>query len=147
MKKKLIALSLMMAASAQAREIKVFDKSVYELGYNPYISQEFVVNEDLGRAWIEVTVSDNDPDSSADEYRVKVEGLSYDKTIQSVVLEYEGQLVTCATFKVRGRSIFRHRLLVLNERCRFRGAWKEIIYDDGFEMKKTSKYQIDLVVE
>lgn len=146
MKNLIIAISLVFVATAQAGEIKVFDKSVYELGYSANVSQKFVVNEEMGRAWIEVT-SSNDPEATPDEYRIKVEGLSYDKTTQSVMLEHEGQLVTCATFKVRGRSIFRQRNLELSERCAFRGVWKEITYDDGFEMKKTSKYQIFLVVE
>jgi len=31
--------------------------------------------------------------------------------------------------------------------CKFEGRWRTVTYDDGFEMKKTTKYEVFLIVE
>lgn len=147
MKKILVAISMLIIGSATASEIKIFDKSVYEIGYTNNINQSFVINEELGRAWVEVDVADLDPESMGSTYRVKVEGLSYDKASSSVLLQHEGQIVTCATFKTQGILIFKTKVLKMSDRCAFKSGWRKFSYDDGFEIKQAEKYKIVLEVE
>jgi hypothetical protein len=147
MKSLLLGMSMLMMGSAFAGEITVFDKSWYEIGNDATVSQEFMVNEEMGRAWIEFSASDRDPDSSSIEFRTKVDGLSFDANTSSVVLDHEGQIVTCAKVVTKGRSIFSSRVVKPTGRCTFKGAWRTIIYDDGYEMKKTYKYTIKMIVE
>lgn len=147
MKMILVAVSALMLSTAFAGEVKIFNKSIYEIGYSRSITPSFVINEELGRAWVEVDVADQDPESMGSTYRVKVEGLSYDKNSSSVVIEHEGEVVTCAEMKSRGRSVFRTTYLKMSERCSFKGEWKTITYDDGFEIKKTQKYNIVLIIK
>lgn len=147
MKNLLLSISILMMGTAFAGEITVFDKSWYEIGYNVSVSQEFVVNEEMGRAWIEISVSDTDPESSSTEFRTKVDGLSFDTETSSIVLDHEGQIVTCANVITKGRSVFRTRVVRPTGRCSFKGAWRKITYDDGFEMKDTYRYSIKMIVE
>lgn len=147
MRKIFVAISMLVVGSAFASEIKIFDKSMYEIGYTRSINPSFVINEELGRAWVEVDVADIDPESMGSTYRVKVEGLSYDKTTSSVLLEVEGEVITCAVMRTYGRSIFRTRNLKMSDRCSFKGDWRKITYDDGFEIKQTEKYKIVLVTK
>lgn len=146
MKNLLLVVSMFMMGSAFAGEITVFDKSSYEIGYNVTVSQEFVVNEEMGRAWIEFSVSDSDPDSTSDEYRTKLDGLSFDTNTSSIVLEHEGQLVTCANVVTKGRSVFKTRVIKPTGNCAFKGEWRTIVYDDGYEMKKTHRYSVKMIV-
>lgn len=147
MKTLLVAISMLVIGSVHAGEVKIFDKSIYEIGYAPSITPNFVLNEELGRAWVEVTVSNSDPEAESDVYRVKVPELSFDKTDSAVVIQHEGQLVTCANIVTTGRSIFRQRVIKMSDRCKFKGQWRKITYDDGFEIKQTEKYSIVLVIE
>jgi hypothetical protein len=147
MKKILVAISMLIVGSAFAGEIQVFDKSIYEIGYSNSIQPSFVINEELGRVWVEVDVADQDPDSLGSTYRVKIEGLSYDKATSSVLVEHEGEVVTCAVKRTYGRSVFKTERINMTNRCSFQGVWRKITYDDGFEMKQTEKYKIVLVIK
>lgn len=147
MKNLLLGMSLLMMGSAFAGEITVFDKSWYEIGYDVTVSQEFMVNEEMGRAWIEFSVNDRDPESSSIEFRTQVDGLSFDANTSSVVIDHEGQIVTCANVVTKGRSVFRMRVVKPTGRCSFKGAWRTIVYDDGYEMKKTHKYSVKMIIK
>ena len=147
MKMILVAITTFMLGTAFAGEVKIFDKSIYEIGYSLSINPSFVINEELGRAWVEVDVADQDPESLGSTYRVKIEGLSYDKATSSVLVEHEGEVVTCAVKRTYGRSVFKTERINMTNRCSFQGAWRKITYDDGFEIKQTEKYKIVLVIK
>jgi hypothetical protein len=147
MKSLLIGMSMLMMGSAFAGEITIFDKSWYEIGYNVTVSQEFVVNEEMGRAWIEFSVNDSDPEAPSTEFRTKVDGLSFDANTSAIVIDHEGQIVTCANIVTKGRSVFRTRVVKPTGRCTFKGEWRKITYDNGYEMKETHRYSIKMIVE
>lgn len=148
MKNVMIALSMILAAAANASEIKIAQYSQYELWGNPYVTQAFAYNSDMGRAWVEVKITSNDPDGGVGSTdRVKVEGLSYNPESREIVIDHEGKLTTCATVKTTGRGIFKQTHIKESKACKFVGRWKEITYDDGFEIKKTSRYELFLNVE
>jgi hypothetical protein len=149
MKKLVVMLSLAIATAVNAGEIKLKEFSQFELWGNPSVGQEFQINEELGRAWvsIKVTISDPDGGGSTDEYRVKVPGLSYDKATSSINIDFEGKITECAVQKTLGRSIFRRKEIVMTSSCKLEGRWRAVTYDDGFEIKKTSKYEVFLIVE
>lgn len=142
----LIVFSLIFFSLSYGAEIKIFDQSTYMIGYGSHISSDFVLNEELGRAWVETTVSSNDPDSTADEYRTKVEGLFFDRNSNSIIINFEGQNIICGSFKIKGKSIFKRRVMVMTKKCTFRGEWKKYSYDNGYEIKKGEKYQVYLVI-
>lgn len=147
MKSLLIAIGIIFVSQLQAREIEIFDRSVYEVRNPRILNINFVINEKLGRAWIEVEVPSADPESLSDVYRTKVEGLFYDEAASAVVLEHEGEQVTCAEVKVRGRSIFRTVKIKQTRSCEFKGEWYKVSYDDGFEIKIVKRYRINLVTK
>ncbi len=148
MKKLMIAVIMLATAVVHAGEIKIKSISGYELWGSASVSQAFAVNPGLGRAWVEVTVTANDPDGgSSDVERIKVEGLTFDNQTQTINIDFEGKITTCAEIKMVGRSIFRSKIIKMTPACKFEGRWRTVTYDDGFEMKKTTKYEVFLIVE
>lgn len=145
MRKLMIALVALFIATAHAAEIKVAEFSQYQLSGMNHLSQEFQFNSELGRAWINFTVSNFDPDSMPDEYRVKVAGLYFDKTEEAVKLDFEGQTYVCAQLK-RGR-VFRTPWLKETNACKFEQRTRIVTYDDGYEIKKTEKVDVFIVVK
>lgn len=148
MKKLMIALIMLATTVVHAGEIKIKSISGYELWGSASVSQAFAVNPELGRAWVEVTVTANDPDGgSSDIERIKVDGLTFDNQTQTINIDFEGKITTCAEIKTVGRSIFRSKIIKMTPACKFEGRWRTVTYDDGFEMKKTTKYEVFLIVE
>ena len=147
MKKIIIALSIFVVSAVHAGEIKIKSISQYELWGSASASAAFEINKDLGRAWVEVTTSPNDPDHMSDVERIKIEGLSYDQQSGAINIDFEGKITTCAEYKTVGRSIFRQKLIKMTENCKLEGRWKTFTYDNGFEIVKTSKYEIFLIVK
>jgi hypothetical protein len=148
MKLLFIALALVLTAfAAQAGEMKVKSFSQYELYGSSTATPKFAVNPSMGRAWIEVTVSGNDPEALPETVQIKVPGLSFDAQTNSIVIDFEGKITTCATLKTTGRSIFRQTEIKMTKSCKFEGRTRKFSYDNGFEIKKTSAYEIFLIVE
>lgn len=145
MKKLLVALALVIGV-AHAGEITVKSISQYELWGSASVSQTFAVNPELGRAWVEVSISSNDPEGgAADVERIKVPGLTFDSATGNINLDFEGKITTCAVQKTVGRSIFRQKV-IKSTGCKFEGRWRTVTYDDGFEIKTTKRYDVVLVV-
>lgn len=134
-------------SAVNAGEIKIKSISQYELWGSASASAAFEINKDLGRAWIEVTTTANDPDHMSDVERIKIEGLSYDQQSGAINIDFEGKITTCAEYKTVGRSIFRQKLIKMTENCNLEGRWRNFTYDNGFEIVKTSKYEIFLIVK
>lgn len=107
---------------------------VYETNLGNSVTGSFGINEEMGRAWVEVAVSSNSAsdDSGASYDRVKVPGLSLVGGV--VVLDVEGQQVECA--KVRAVGIFRTRVARPTGKCKFTTKVETRIFDDGFETRR-----------
>ena len=145
MKKLLVVMSMLLALAAQAGEIKIQEFSEYELWGSASVSQTFEVNPELDRAWVKLYVSSSDPEGMGDEYRVKIPGLSFDNATGAINLDFEGKITTCAVQKTVGRFIFRQKVIQMTN-CKFEGRWRTVTYDNGFEIKKTKKYGVYLII-
>lgn len=107
---------------------------VYETTGYDRLTGDYGINEEMGRAWVEVAIhSSMGSDDSGPSYdRVKVPGLSI--VAGSVVLDVEGQQVECA--KIRPTGIFRYRVAKPTGNCKFTTKVETRIADDGFETRK-----------
>ena len=112
-----------------AASIPVYESTGYDR-----LTADFGINEEMGRAWVEVAIHSNySSDDSGPSYdRVKVPGLSI--VGGSVVLNNEGQQVECA--KIRSVGIFRTRVAKATGNCKFTTKVETRIADDGFETRK-----------
>lgn len=149
MKFLIIVAALLSHSVSQAAEYKVFDVTT-KFALPHMTSQTFGINADLGRSWIEIEIHRgyyDQGDDMNDYYRVKVPGLSYDAATETINIESEGQLIECARFVQRGRSVFRRKVLELNDRCRFEHRTPTVTKDDGFEITKDKRLQVFLIVE
>lgn len=139
MKKILTTLLVFASVSASAKTIKLY--SAWQ-GFADEINPEFVVNADLGRAWVNViTVHDWDEDTDEDDNFVKVEGLSYKQDTQEVIYADGNTEVVCAVYSTRGRGIFRSSRLRNSGNCKFIQTTETKSVDDGFYVR-TKKYDV-----
>lgn len=144
--KKFALVLCMFVTSAFAGEVKVLDIPTY--------SQQTVVaafgwNEELGRVWVEMTVSEAynyDDSDTGDFYRAKVDGLSYDAHSKTVNLDIDGQLVECAEVRQRGVLVFRHNYLKATN-CSFKSKVVTVLHDNGYEIEKRTRLQVFLVTK
>lgn len=144
MKAVFLVLTVLLSFSASAGEIFIKEFPDVDLWGGAHISSEFEVNKELGRAWVKVSVS---RDGDANEYRVKIPGLTYNSATAAIEYEVDGQLVECAHIKVKGRGIFKNEMMKATERCEFIEKDIKRSYDDGFEIKTRRWTQVFLSVE
>ncbi len=110
-----------------------------------YVGSTFAVNEQLGRAWVEVALQDNFGTEPTTGYeRAKVEGLSL--VGDTVVLNVEGQQVECAKVRTVGR-IFSRREVKATGNCTFKTAKGSKTCDDGFEVTVVKTLIVNLVTK
>lgn len=139
MKTLLAALLVLASVSASAKTIKLY--SAWQ-GFADEINPEFMVNADLGRAWVNVvTVHDWDEDTDENDHFVKVEGLSYNQDTQEVVYTDGNSEVVCAVYSTRGRGIFRSTRLRNSGDCKFVQTTEVRSVDDGYYVR-TKKYDV-----
>jgi hypothetical protein len=143
---KFLVLLLLTSLSFPAFADKLLLKSYgqYEMWGSSSATVEFKVNPELGRAWVELTTYQGE---ESNNLRVKVSGLTYEQLTETISIDHLGKITVCAEFKVVGRFIFKHKLLKLTSACEFQQRWREVSYDDGFEIKKTRRLDIFLVVK
>lgn len=111
----------------------------YDFSYDP----EFMINKDLGRAWVnvlEIDDSDNE-DTWENDHFVKVEGLK----LEGSNIVYNDTV--CATVTTRGWRIFRHDVIRLTNKCYFETRKEVVSYDDGFYVRKKTMVRVFLVVD
>lgn len=146
MKVLLAALVLFTASLSFAKEVVVFEFSNYSFSYG--VNSSFAVNEEMGRAWVEIEVVEdtNYSQSSRKYYARKFEGLSYNEALQAVVYENDGQLVECAKVRHGGR-IFRGLSVKATGNCKFNHRYVKVPYDDGYRTGTTSVLQEYMTVE
>jgi hypothetical protein len=143
MKRLLLVIALTLASVAQAAEMKLLD--IASSSFHGDAQARFNVNLQLGRAWVETTVTDHSFEQE-DVYRSQVAGLSFDQELNAIVLEREGQLIECAEVTMRGRSVLRHtRIRPTN--CSLESRFVTVMVDDGFTIKKQRRLQVFLVTK
>jgi hypothetical protein len=135
MKSFLAAIFLLTSALAFSGEIELLNQRV-SMG-NSYNGGSFDINENLGRAWVELTFTDSDPDSSDETVRVQVKGMSYDKSTQEIIIADE-----------TGRTVCGYKKRFFGVRptgnCIFKETNYMTTYDDGFEIERVEKVKITL---
>lgn len=145
MKNLFIALTIMASTLASAADIKLIEKPAY--GEN-FSSATFVVNQELGRVWIEVETLDRRfPETEYSTKKVKVEGLTYDAETKNVTIEHEGRSVVCGT-------LIKRRFVVVNlwevrksGNCTFNYNKINLAVDDGFEVRMVRYLQVFMNVK
>lgn len=138
--KALIALTLLLTFNAFSAEILLksfrYDN---DLSYEP----TFMINKDLGRAWVnveEVDDSDNE-DTYYNDHFVKVDGL---KLVGSDIVYKD---TTCASIYTRGWGIFRREVIGMTKSCKFKQERVTESYDDGYYMRRRKLVKVYLVIE
>lgn len=140
MKTLLLSLGLMFSTMTFASEVLILEVPFY--GRDPYVSSEFKINKELGRAWVEthVNAADGDSDIGNDYYRVKVEGLSFNTQTSNIEYVTDGKIVECATVR-RSRGLFKVDVIRPTGACVFSSKRIKVIVDDGFNTSKENRVQ------
>jgi len=108
------------------------------------VSAKFDVNRELGRAWLEIAISDSGVvgDYSLAEVILKpVEGLSYDQVSNRVVYTREGRSVVCAN----DEAFLFQRYLKETGECPISISFENRTLDDGFN--QTSRVVSKVVLD
>lgn len=142
--KKIFALVLSLTAfSALAGEIKLFDRPTYELNQVSSVREEFEINPNLGRAWVNLKFDEVGDGPIFYDQRVQVEGLSYNTTTNQILLDVDGTQIVCA--KVNKNFFGTH--IKNTGKCSFVQKNYKLKVDNGYEietiemLKITLKYQ------
>jgi hypothetical protein len=139
MKSFLSAILILASVNASAKTIKLFS---FWAGFADDVQTSFMLNEDLGRAWVNVlTIHDFDDDTDEVDHYVKVDGLSYNQETKEVIYTDGKSEVVCARYITRGRGIFRNTRLVNTKDCQFVESREVRSVDDGFYVR-TKKYDV-----
>ncbi len=144
--KKFAFVLCMLVTSAFAGEVKVLDIQTHS---QQTVAAAFGWNEELGRVWVEMTVTEAynyDDSDTGDFYRTKVDGLSYDAHSKTINLDIDGQLVECAEVRQRGVLVFRHNYLKATN-CSFKTKVVTVLHDNGYEIEKRTRFQAFLVTK
>lgn len=141
MKKLLSMIIALTAFSATAGEIKIYDVNTAALFYVSSVSPEFAINQDLGRAWVNITFSSYNEDPFKQDERVKVSGLSYNKDTKEIILDAEGSQTVCA--RVKFRRLFGTEIRPTGD-CKFVQKYYTVEKDNGYEIEKIQRLNITL---
>lgn len=141
-----LALGLALApALATANTGSSTGTAIYQAPIGPQSankSSTFVVNPELGRAWVEITKHYNFSDSPAEVVRVTVPGLSFDAGRGAVVFETEGREVQCATVREAGRWLFKSQVVEPTGQCELTQRYTEVPVDDGFAVERIEHFEV-----
>ena len=143
------------SGAAHARSVPIYDEGLVENDPNVAVSATFQVNEvepNLGRAWIEVTVTHNYSDTKKDPEQItsnrNVSGLRYDVVSEEILFQEEGQAsVVCA------RVVERHLLLLVSKsieptgHCVLKASTERKQQDDGFHIRTRTYAKVVLEIE
>lgn len=143
--KSFLAALVLVSGFSQAAEIKVYEAATTP--WTKFIKGNFAVNKQMGRAWVEVELSERGrgPRDSRDipSYaRAKVEGLYFDAETSKIMLEHEGQLIECG-YRT-GRGIFKR---IKETGCKFEARRERRLFDDGFRTYTQDYNQLFLVTK
>lgn len=104
-------------------------------------SKRFGINDELGRAWVEVEMYYSTSEST-DYHQVAVPGLSYDRERAEVVFDAEGRRVVCATVEQRGRWIFAHQKIEPTGACELTHRYVKVPVDNGFAIEHIEHFEV-----
>lgn len=136
--------ALLLSSFANAEEIKIFESVNYR--YQD-ARTNFEINKDLGRAWVNLGLEDRSFDEiSYDRHRIQVEGLSFDRETNMVLLERDGQIIECGKLQKLRWTPFKIMEVKPTGRCKFVVKHVKLSVDDGFEIKKLPFIQVFLSV-
>jgi hypothetical protein len=140
--KKILALILSLTAfSALAGEIKLYDRPTYETSQVSSIREEFEINPELGRAWVNMKFDEVGDGPVYYDQRVQVAGLSYNSTSNEILLDVDGTQIVCATVKI---NFFGVRIKN-SGKCNFVQKLYKVKVDNGYEIETIQKLKISLV--
>lgn len=106
------------------------------------------VNKELGRAWIEVTISDYKHDElHYSDVRVKIPGLSYSAELNGVVYNMNGEEVVCGTFYNARWTIDMGMSFKATGRCNISTSNYVKKVDDGFNIKNVKMTEVILTIK
>jgi len=106
------------------------------------------VNKELGRAWIEVTISDYKFDElHYSDVRVKIPGLSYSADINGVVYNKNGEEIVCGTFYNARWTIDMGMSFKETGRCNITTNNYSKKVDDGYYIKDVKMTEVLLTIE
>lgn len=107
----------------------------------PAKSKSFVINEAMGRAWVEVDFYYALSETS-DNYRVAVPGLRYDRELSQVVFESDGKQVVCATVSNKGWGIFKQKHVLATGNCELSHRYVKKPVDNGFTIEHIEQFEV-----
>jgi len=124
---------------ANASQLIVFDQPL--TSWNEEVSAEFAANRELGRAWIEVTLTtpslgEEGPDQQTIPKRI--EGLYYDPARKQVLYRAEGETIVCAE---DARFLFRTYLKSTGQ-CVLTPRIEQRLVDDGISIREQRIAQV-----
>jgi len=131
------------AADPKAKTDADAKKKVYEqkIG-DAYVSAQFGVNRNLGRAWVEVAASPVEVPSQRDIVaRQMIKGLYYDPDRKAVIYQHKGQETVCAE---DWRFLLATSLKITGN-CELKVAMKERKLDDGSTVQNEPVTTVTLV--
>src|SRR5215472_17086708 len=128
-KSMMFVLMLFAAPAVHASPLVVLERE--KASDTSLINAKFEVNRELGRAWVEIQITDSGligEDSVVEVIRKPVEGLSYDQSNNQVVFSHEDRSVVCANDK---DLLFQHYLKATGE-CPIAVSFETRTFHDGF---------------
>ncbi len=147
MKTLIALLALSISAFASADSIMIFETRD-NMTHLSDVTSTFQINTELGRAWVNVSISEIVGDSTYyDDTRVKVEGLSMNEDRTAIVFEKDGLSAVCASVTSK-RGVFRTNLVIRpTGECKLVAKEEKVQVDDGFNVYTVPMIRVYLNVE
>lgn len=142
--KKLSAIALVLGLGMPVAQAATDSTAILKMpasAFAPSKSKSFVINPELGRAWVEVDFYYSLSESS-DHYRIAVPGLSYDKAKGEVVFQEGDKRVVCATVTPKGWGIFKHDQVKATGACELSHRYVKIPVDNGFTIEHVEQFEV-----
>ena len=125
---------------AHAAQVIVYDAPINDRTQE--VSAGFAVNRELGRAWIDVTLTTNDIGDEAPDQTViekKVDGLYYDPARKQVLFRTSSsELIVCA----EDASFLWTTYLKTTGQCQLSSHTEERKVDDGFNVREQTVAEV-----
>lgn len=135
-----IALLLASFATTASGAVRVYEGPARH--HHLKISSSYVINAELGRAWVELAFAHASPEEPTEVLRVSVRGLKFDAASSSIVYQSDGKNVECAKV-LRQRNIpFTGASIKPTGRCKI--TYKDVRepVDDGFNVAKKPRFVV-----
>ena len=109
-------------------------------------SKSYAINRELGRAWIEVTLTvqpSGDDSVAPDVIRVQVPGLGFDAAASAVVFRAnDGQAVKCAQVTQKQRLFSKQDVIEPTGHCELIRKYVTVPIDDGFVVEQVQRFEV-----